>query len=124
MGILSKNAMSGWQFSRYGQNPKAILASWSLVIYNQSREVIVLLNVASCCTFPFAKVCKLDAYLIFESLCNKSLEAFGPSVDQMLLLVRLKHREDRAFAVTALKLWNKLPLHSRTSPTWILLKHV
>lgn len=41
------------------------------------------------------------------------------SADQMLLAVprsRLKHRGDPCFHATACKLWNKLPLHFRTSP--------
>lgn len=47
------------------------------------------------------------------------------SSDQSLLAVpmsRLKHRGDRAFAVVAPKLWNKLPLHIRLAPTLEMFK--
>lgn len=58
--------------------------------------------------------------LIVPDRLLRSVEQMVPAVPKS----RLKQRGDWAFAIAALKLWNKLSLHIRTSPTETLLKPI
>lgn len=71
-------------------------------------------------TLVFKTLHKLAPTHLADLLTWYSPPRFLRSADQMLLVVhrsRIKHRGHRAFAVTAPKLWNTLPLHIRSSPT-------
>ncbi|KAI2648195.1 putative RNA-directed DNA polymerase from transposon BS [Labeo rohita] len=60
-----------------------------------------------------------------SDLCEYHPERTLRSANQSLLTVpksKLKSRGDRAFAIAAPKLWNKLPIHIKTAPTLHIFK--